>query len=68
MIDDQESMPIKILILFRDKKLLPKAIEEQERLHRNGTISILEINPCMDEAKAEIIRLENKCSEIQWIS
>ncbi len=68
LIDDQESMPRKILILFRDKKLLPKAIEEQERLHRNGTISILEINPCMDEAKAEIIRLENKCSEIQWIS
>ena len=58
----------KVLIVYSDKNLLPKALEEQKKLHNKGIASILEINVCDDENYAIKIMNENDCNEIIWIN
>ena len=58
----------KILILYKNKDLLSKAIKEQKRLHSLNVISILELNPCNNKEIAEVLKNNNGCSEILWIN
>ncbi len=68
LIKEETDTNKKILILYKDKKNLPKAFEEQKKLHNLGIITILEINPCKNPDRAKIIMEENNCNEILWIN
>ena len=57
----------KILLLFKDKYLLGKALNEQKLLQKQGLITILDLNPCENISKANHIMNENNCNEIRWV-
>ncbi len=67
VIKEEDKTSDKILLLYKDKEDLPKAIEEQKKLHKEGIITILEINPCNDKSIANILMKENDCNEIKWL-
>tara|TARA_Y100001978_G_scaffold111708_1_gene99645 strand:+ start:1176 stop:2324 length:1149 start_codon:yes stop_codon:yes gene_type:complete len=67
VIKEEDKINQKLLLLYRKKEDLPLAIEEQKRLHEDGIITILEINPCNDISKSKSLMKENNCSEIKWI-
>ena len=58
----------KILIVYKDKDLLSKAIDEQKKLHSVNVISILELNPCENIDEARKLMSENGCNDILWIN
>ena len=58
----------KLLLLYEKEEDLPRAIEEQKRLHKKGIITILEINPCKDKLISENLMKENNCTDIKWIN
>ncbi len=68
LIKEESDSNKKILILYDNQKNLPKAIEEQKKLHDLGLITILEINPCKNPDQAKFIMKENNCNEIRWIN
>ncbi len=57
----------KVLLLFKDSYLLDKGINEQKALQNKGIITILYLNPCNENSKANILMNEHNCTEIQWI-
>ncbi len=57
----------KVLLLFKDSYLLDKGIQEQKALQQKGIITILYLNPCNDNLKANNLMKEHNCTEIQWI-
>ena len=57
----------KVLLLFKDPYLLDKAINEQKALQKKGIITILYLNPCNENSKANILMKEHNCTEIQWV-
>ncbi len=67
LIQEEENKEKRVLIVIKDKKLLSKALEEQNRLHNIGIISILEMRPCINDNQAKFVMEENKCTEIKWI-
>jgi len=68
LISEENKNTDKILLVYSDKELLSKAINEQRILHKKGVIAILEINICKDENQAKILMEENNCTEIKWIN
>ena len=67
IIKEEDNINSKLLLLYKNKEDLPKAIEEQKKLHRKGIITVLEINPCKDSSKADFLMKENNCNDIRWI-
>ena len=67
VIKEENKVNKKLLLLYKEKKDLPKAIEAQKRFHEKGIITILEINPCNDISLSENLMKENNCSEIEWV-
>ena len=67
IIKEENKISKKILLLYKQKEDLPKAIEAQKRYHNKGIITILEINPCNDISMSKSLMKENNCSEIEWI-
>ena len=64
----EKSQPKKrVLLLFKDSYLLDKGINEQKALQKKGIITILYLNPCNENSKANILMKEHNCTEIQWI-
>ena len=57
----------KVLLLFKDSCLLDKGIKEQKNLQNKGIITILNLNPCNENSKANELMKEHKCTEIKWI-
>ncbi len=57
----------KVLLLFKDSYLLDKGINEQKVLQKKGIVTILHLNPCNENAKANILMKEHNCTEIKWI-
>ena len=57
----------KVLLLFKDSYLLDKGINEQKVLQKKGIITILYLNPCNENSKANILMKEHNCTEIKWI-
>ena len=57
----------KVLLLFKDSYLLDKGINEQKAMQKKGIITILYLNPCNENSKANILMKEHDCTEIQWI-
>ena len=57
----------KVLLLFKDSYLLDKGINEQKALQKKGIITILYLNPCNENSKANILMKEHNCTEIQWV-
>ena len=57
----------KVLLLFKDAYLLDKGISEQKALQKKGIITILYLNPCKENSKANILMKEHNCTEIQWV-
>ena len=57
----------KILLLFKDSYLLDKGINEQKVLQKKGIVTILYLNPCNENSKANILMNEHNCTEIKWI-
>ena len=57
----------RVLLLFKDPYLLDKGINEQKALQKKGIITILYLNPCNENSKANILMKEHNCTEIQWI-
>ena len=64
---DKSKINKKILLLFKDSYLLNKGIEEQKNLHKKGIITILNLNPCNENIKANDLLREHNCTEIKWI-
>ena len=48
LIKEEKNNEEKILIVFKNKKSLVKALSEQKRLHSLGIITILQMNPCFN--------------------
>ena len=67
-IKEEDTLNKKILLVFRDKKLLAKAIKKQSKLHDSGIVSILEINPVEEIVNVENMMNENGCTEIMWVN
>ena len=67
LIKEEDSIDKKILIVFKEKKLLSKALLEQKKFNDLGKISIIEIRPCLNNEQANVYMQENKCSQIHWI-
>ena len=67
LIKEEKNNEEKILIVFKNKKSLGKALSEQKRLHSLGIITILQMNPCFNKDEAELIMEENKCTDINWV-
>ena len=64
----EKSQPKKrVLLLFKDSYLLDKGINEQKALQKKGIVTILYLNPCNDNSKANSLMKEHNCTEIQWI-
>ena len=59
--------PKKVLLLYKDTFLLDKGIKKQNELQKQGIITILYLNPCNENSKANILMKEHNCTEIQWI-
>lgn len=59
--------PKKVLLLYKDTFLLDKGIKKQNELQKKGIITILYLNPCNENSKANILMKEHNCTEIQWI-
>jgi ATP phosphoribosyltransferase regulatory subunit len=57
----------KVLLLFKDSYLLDKGINEQKAMQKKGIITILYLNPCNENSKANILMKDHNCTEIQWI-
>jgi len=57
----------KVLLLYKDTFLLDKGIKKQNELQKKGIITILYLNPCIENSKANILMKEHNCTEIQWI-
>ena len=57
----------KIILLFKDPKLLEKGLNKQKELQKKGIITILHLNTCNDLVEANMIMKENNCSEILWV-
>ena len=57
----------KVLLLFKDSYLLDIGINQQKALQKKGIPTILHLNPCNENAKANILMKEHNCTEIQWI-
>jgi len=57
----------KVLLLFKDSYLLDKGINEQKALQQKGVITILYLNPCNENLKANNLMKEHNCTEIKWI-
>ena len=57
----------KVLLLFKDSYLLDKGINEQKVLQKKGIVTILYLNPCNENSKANILMKEHNCTEIKWI-
>jgi ATP phosphoribosyltransferase regulatory subunit len=57
----------KVLLLFKDSYLLDKGINEQIAMQKKGIITILYLNPCNENSKANILMKDHNCTEIQWI-
>ena len=57
----------KVLLLFKDSYLLDKGINEQKALQKKGIITILYLNPCNENSKANTLMKEHNCTEIKWI-
>ena len=57
----------KVLLLFKDSYLLDKGFKVQKELHKKGIISILYLDPCVEDSKATTLMKENDCTEIKWI-
>ena len=68
LIKEESEKNKKILLLYGNEKNLSKAINEQKRLHDQGIITILEINPCKNPELAKSIMSENNCNEVKWVS
>ena len=68
LIKEESEKNKKILLLYGNEKNLLKAINEQKRLHDQGIITILEINPCKNPELEKSIMDENNCNEVKWIS
>ncbi len=66
-IKEEKDLENKILLVYKDDKHLEKAIEEQRKLHKSGVIAILEINPCENIEKANLLMTENNCNVVEWI-
>ena len=67
LIVENKKTPKKILLLFKDSYLLDKGINEQKVLQKKGIVTILYLNPCNENSKANILMKEHNCTEIQWI-
>ena len=67
LIKEENNLKRKILVVMKEKELLPKAILEQKKLHDNGIISILETIPCINKEQAKNLMEENKCTDIHWV-
>ena len=67
LIKEENNLNKKILIVFKKKELLSRAILEQKKLHDTGIISILETIPCINDDKAKQLMEENQCTHIYWI-
>jgi ATP phosphoribosyltransferase regulatory subunit len=67
LIVDKSQPKKKVLLLFKDSYLLDKGINEQKALQKKGVITILYLNPCNENSKANILMKEHNCTEIQWI-
>ena len=57
----------KVLLLFKDSYQLDKGIKEQKALQKKGITTILYLNPCNENTKANVLMQEHNCTEIQWI-
>ena len=57
----------KVLLLFKDSYLLDKGITEQKALQQKGIITILYLNPCNENLKANNLMKEHNCTEIKWV-
>ena len=67
-IKEEKNINNKTLILYKNREDLPRAIEEQKKLHEEGIITILEINPCQDISLSNKLMKENNCTKIKWIN
>ena len=67
MITEKSHNKRKVLLLFKDSYLLDKGITEQKALQQKGIITILYLNPCNENLKANNLMKEHNCTEIQWI-
>ncbi len=67
LIDVNSIKQRKVLLLFKDPFLLDKAIKEQKELQNKGIITLLNLNPCNENSKANLLMKEHKCNEIRWI-
>ena len=67
LIKEEKNNEKKVLIVFKEKELLSRALLEQKKLHDFGTVSIVEMSPCKTDEQAEFIMKENKCTDIKWI-
>ncbi len=67
IIEVDENIEKKVLIIIRQTQLLAKGLEEQKRLHDLGIISILETRPCNNNDQAKFFQEQNKCTDIIWI-
>ena len=67
LIVENKNTPKKILLLFKDSYLLEKGINEQKVLQKKGIVTILYLNPCNENSKANILMKEHNCTEIKWI-
>ncbi|MDC3118688.1 ATP phosphoribosyltransferase regulatory subunit [Prochlorococcus sp. AH-716-K03] len=67
LITEKTQSKRKVLLLFKDSFLLDKGINEQKALQKKGIITILYLNPCNENSKANALMKEHNCTEIQWI-
>ncbi len=67
LIVEKKQTQKKVLLLFKDSYLLDKGINEQKVLQNKGIVTILYLNPCNENAKANTLMKEHNCTEIKWI-
>ena len=67
MIVEKSQPKKKVLLLFKDSYLLDKGITEQKALQQKGIITILYLNPCNENLKANNLMKEHNCTEIKWV-
>ena len=67
LIKEESKKERRILLLFKDSYLFEKGLKKQKEFQREGITTILHLNICNDTGKANLIMLENNCTEICWV-
>ena len=64
----KETSNSKTLIAYHKKRKYEDALQEQLKLHKNGYIAMVELNPCESKEYADELKTKRGFEKLIWLS